>query len=79
MTWLLQVLDTRIFADLKRSLTLHLARARTHSANGNVDVATWINTASETAAKTLIDAHPQGHFAQHGCSTSLESLSSRLQ
>eukprot|EP00969_Alexandrium_andersonii_P003041 131621-Alexandrium_andersonii.AAC.1 len=65
MTWLLQVLDTRVFADLKRSLTLHLARARAHSANGNIDVATWINIAFETVTNTLIKANPQNDFAQH--------------
>ena len=79
LTWLLQVLDTRIFADLKRSLTLHLARARAHTANGNIDVATWINVAFECVTSTLIRANPHNHFAQHGCSTSLESLSWRLQ
>eukprot|EP00969_Alexandrium_andersonii_P040434 1772801-Alexandrium_andersonii.AAC.1 len=65
MAWLLQVLDARIFADLKRPLTLHLARARARCANGNVDVAAWINVASETVTNTLIHASPQNHFAQH--------------
>eukprot|EP00969_Alexandrium_andersonii_P330953 14628378-Alexandrium_andersonii.AAC.1 len=65
MTWLLQVLDARIFADLNRCLTLHLARARARSATGNIDVATWINVAFGTVANTLIHANPQNHFAQH--------------
>eukprot|EP00969_Alexandrium_andersonii_P257437 11381375-Alexandrium_andersonii.AAC.1 len=65
MTWLLQVLDTRVFADLKRSLALRLARARAHSANGNIDVATWIDVAFESVTNTLIQANPRNHFQQH--------------
>ena len=79
MTWLLQVLDTRVFADVKRFLANRLAQARAHSATGNIDVTTWIEVAFETVTKTLIHAQPQNHFPQHGCSTSLNSLSWRLQ
>jgi hypothetical protein len=74
LTWLLQPLDTHVFAGLKRSLALGQQEIRAQDEHGVVGGCAWIDVL-EASVRDVLVAHSHSHaFSSNGLIEGLPAL-----
>lgn len=74
LTWLLQMLDVHIFAELKRRLRARTTSARLHAPSGQLAIGEWIDVLGACVHEVLVETDWSSSFAKCGFSADLSII-----